>query len=360
MSRSRTTTPPPARRPRYISSTANLAKIDNPDDMTAEEFKTVVDFLIEQKKQGPVPRHLVVVPAGGRSHRQQGSLRHRLLGADGVRGEEPRASMPSMPIPRRAISCGRWRHIWSRTRTAAPSRPKAAYALLDFMLGGWYGAKITAPARLHDQHRCARLRQGPSRRVPRRGGARRSPTSPPTCAGNSRRAAPGRTAGRRRSTSTSRSGRASRPPEPELGQSVGPARSCAGRSCCLPIAFLASPSCSVPLGLTIAVSFWERAGLLVRPAFVFTSYAPSSTGVRLAGARAQLARLVEATALSLLHRLSDRLFPCLQGCGRSATRIVLLLFTVPVPGQLHHPHLRLDLTCSAAPVRSIRCSLPPG
>ena len=31
---------------------ANLANIGNPDDMTAEEFKTVVDFLIDQKKKG--------------------------------------------------------------------------------------------------------------------------------------------------------------------------------------------------------------------------------------------------------------------------------------------------------------------
>ena len=31
---------------------ANLAKIDNPADMTPDEFKTVVDFLIEQKSKG--------------------------------------------------------------------------------------------------------------------------------------------------------------------------------------------------------------------------------------------------------------------------------------------------------------------
>ena len=70
-------------------------------------------------------------------------------------------------------------------------------------------------ARLHDQSASAGLCQGPRRPSSRPRRPRRSPRSPTTSAANSRRAAPGRTAGRPRSSSTNRSGRASRRREPE-------------------------------------------------------------------------------------------------------------------------------------------------
>ena len=66
---------------------SGMAQIGNPDDMTKEEFKTVIDFLIEQKKAGPVPGDLEQLRTGGQSDHQQGSLCDRLLGAHGVRGE---------------------------------------------------------------------------------------------------------------------------------------------------------------------------------------------------------------------------------------------------------------------------------
>ena len=122
---------------------ANLAKIDNPDDMTRRRSQDCGRFPDRPEEEGPVPRHLVVLPAGGRPHRQQGSLCHRLLGADGVRRERARVSMPSMPTRRRATCCGRWRPISPTIRSAVAETTKAAYQLLDFMLGGWYGAKIT-------------------------------------------------------------------------------------------------------------------------------------------------------------------------------------------------------------------------
>ena len=43
-------------------------------------------------------------------------------------------------------------------------RPKETYDLLDFMLGPWYGAKITLRG-LHDQTPGARIRQGTWRRI---------------------------------------------------------------------------------------------------------------------------------------------------------------------------------------------------
>ena len=111
--------------------------------MTADEFKTVVDFLIDQKKKGQFRVIWSSLPAGGRPHRQQGGLRHRLLGADGVRGEE------------QGRRCGLCRSqgglpplgdggLPDQEPEPQPEQTKAAYQLLDFMLGGWYGAKITA------------------------------------------------------------------------------------------------------------------------------------------------------------------------------------------------------------------------
>jgi hypothetical protein len=59
---------------------AKLANIGNPQDRRRLPHRT--------EKGRPVPSHLVVVPAGRRPDCEQGSLRNRLLGADGVRGEE--------------------------------------------------------------------------------------------------------------------------------------------------------------------------------------------------------------------------------------------------------------------------------
>ena len=52
MSRSKTTTRQPVRRRRCISSMQSRPQTTNPGDMTADEVKTVVDFLIDHKKKG--------------------------------------------------------------------------------------------------------------------------------------------------------------------------------------------------------------------------------------------------------------------------------------------------------------------
>ena len=95
----------------YLKKTG-LAKIDNPDDMTKEEFKTVIDFLIDQKKKGQFRVIWNSFEQAVEPDHQQGGLCHRLLGADGVRRQVEGRWMPSMPIPRRDTCCGRWRPIW--------------------------------------------------------------------------------------------------------------------------------------------------------------------------------------------------------------------------------------------------------
>jgi ABC-type spermidine/putrescine transport system permease subunit I len=84
----------------------------------------------------------------------------------------------------------------------------------------------------------------------------------------------------------------------------------------------------VPLGLTVAISFWERAGLQLRPAFTLDSYLAFFDGARLSVLERSLVVSAEATAVGLLiaypiaYFLSTRLRPNLA-------RMLLLLFAVP-------------------------------
>jgi len=95
----------------------------------------------------------------------------------------------------------------------------------------------------------------------------------------------------------------------------------------LPIAFVAI-FLLAPLALTVAMSFWERAGLLVRPAFTFASYIDFFHGVRLVVLERSLLVSVEATALSLIIAYPIAYFLAFKAPPQ-ATRTVLLLFTVP-------------------------------
>ena len=95
----------------------------------------------------------------------------------------------------------------------------------------------------------------------------------------------------------------------------------------LPIAF-AAVFVPVPLALTIVVSFWIRVGLVVRPAFTFTSYAAFFAGARLLVLERSLIASIEATALSLVLAYPIAYFLAFKASPRAA-RTVLLLFTVP-------------------------------
>jgi ABC-type spermidine/putrescine transport system permease subunit I len=84
----------------------------------------------------------------------------------------------------------------------------------------------------------------------------------------------------------------------------------------------------IPLGLTIVVSFWQRVGLRVRPAFTFASYLDFFQGVRLIVLERSLLISLEATLISLLlaypiaYVLAYKTRP-------NVTRTVLLLLTLP-------------------------------
>jgi ABC-type spermidine/putrescine transport system permease subunit I len=98
--------------------------------------------------------------------------------------------------------------------------------------------------------------------------------------------------------------------------------------------FLASPIGFVglfllaPLGITVAIGFWERAGLKLRPAFSLASYVEFFEGVRLQVLARSLLVSVEATAISLLIAYPIAYFLAFKA-RPNATRAVLMLFTVP-------------------------------
>jgi ABC-type spermidine/putrescine transport system permease subunit I len=98
--------------------------------------------------------------------------------------------------------------------------------------------------------------------------------------------------------------------------------------------FLASPIGFVtvfllaPLGLSVAIGFWERAGLKLRPAFSLAAYADFFDGVRLQVLLRSLVVSVEATALGLLIAYPIAYFLAFKA-RPVATRAVLMLFTVP-------------------------------
>ncbi|MBI3708807.1 MAG: ABC transporter permease [Proteobacteria bacterium] len=84
----------------------------------------------------------------------------------------------------------------------------------------------------------------------------------------------------------------------------------------------------VPLGLTVVISFWERVGVRIRPAFTLRSYAAFLSGVRLEILERSLIVAAEVTLIGLVIAYPIAHFLAMRA-GRAATRTVLLLFTVP-------------------------------
>lgn len=95
----------------------------------------------------------------------------------------------------------------------------------------------------------------------------------------------------------------------------------------LPIGFVAA-FLLAPLGLTFALSFWERAGLQVRPALTLASYQSFLEGARLVVLERGLLVAAEATAISLLLAYPIAHFLAFK-VGPKQARTVLALFTVP-------------------------------
>ena len=121
---------------------AKLAKIGNPDDMTADEFKTVVDFLIDQKKKGQfrviwssfqqavdliVNKEVYVIDCW-----EPMVFVAKSKGVDAVYAD-----------PKEGYLLWAMAAYLTKNPNRTAEQTKAAYQLLDFMLGGWYGAKIT-------------------------------------------------------------------------------------------------------------------------------------------------------------------------------------------------------------------------
>jgi ABC-type spermidine/putrescine transport system permease subunit I len=84
----------------------------------------------------------------------------------------------------------------------------------------------------------------------------------------------------------------------------------------------------VPLALTFVVSFWERTGPKIQPAFTFKSYAAFFEGARLVVLERSLVVAAEVTVISLLLAYPIAYFLAMR-VRPAAARAVLLLFTVP-------------------------------
>jgi ABC-type spermidine/putrescine transport system permease subunit I len=95
----------------------------------------------------------------------------------------------------------------------------------------------------------------------------------------------------------------------------------------LPLAFV-GVFLVVPLGLTVVISFWRRAGFRIQPAFSFDSYAEFFSGARLFVLERGLAVALEATIVSLAIAYPIAYFLSRHTSARAA-RTVLLLFTAP-------------------------------
>lgn len=95
----------------------------------------------------------------------------------------------------------------------------------------------------------------------------------------------------------------------------------------LPLAFVVV-FLLLPLAFTFAVSFWQRVGLRMRPAFSLASYATFFHGVRLEVLERSLVIAAEATAISLLLAYPIAYHLAFRASPR-ARQIGLSLFTVP-------------------------------
>jgi ABC-type spermidine/putrescine transport system permease subunit I len=83
-----------------------------------------------------------------------------------------------------------------------------------------------------------------------------------------------------------------------------------------------------PLALAFAISFWQRVGFRVRPAFQLSAYFDFLSGVRLFVLERGLVVAAEVTTLSLLLAYPIAYFLCFR-VRRESARIVLVMFTLP-------------------------------
>jgi putative spermidine/putrescine transport system substrate-binding protein len=121
---------------------SGMATIDKPHDLTESELKTVIDFLIEKKKEG---QFRVIWSSFEQSVNLLVNKEVHVMdcwepmvfvakskGVDAVYAD-----------PKEGYLLWAMAAYIVKNADRAPERQEAAYKLLDFMLGGWYGATIT-------------------------------------------------------------------------------------------------------------------------------------------------------------------------------------------------------------------------
>ena len=120
----------------------NLASITNPDDMTPAEIKTVVDFLIEKKKEG---QFRTLWSSFEQAVNLLVSKEVKVLDCwePMVFVAETKGVKAVYARPKEGYLLWAMAAYVTKNPKRPPEKTKAAYELLDFMLGPWYGAKIT-------------------------------------------------------------------------------------------------------------------------------------------------------------------------------------------------------------------------
>jgi spermidine/putrescine-binding protein len=119
-----------------------LATIANPDDMTPAELKTVIDFLIAKKKEG---QFRTLWSSFEQAVNLMMSKEVHVIDCWEpmvfvTRGKGLNAVYAA---PKEGYLLWAMAAYVVKNPARSPEQTKATYALLDFMLGPWYGAKIT-------------------------------------------------------------------------------------------------------------------------------------------------------------------------------------------------------------------------
>lgn len=122
---------------------SGLAQIEDPADLTPEELKTVIDFLIEQKQAGQFRviwssyEQAVNLLVSGEVHVMDAW--EPMVFAAREQGVNAAYAAPKEGYLLWAMVA-----YLVKNPERSPEQTEAAYELLNFMLGPWYGAKITS------------------------------------------------------------------------------------------------------------------------------------------------------------------------------------------------------------------------
>ncbi len=121
---------------------AKLASIQDPANMTPSEIKTVIDFLVEKKKAG---QFRVIWSSFEQAVNLLTSQEVYVIDCwePMVFAAKKKSVNAVYAAPKEGYLLWAMAAYVVRNPKRSPEQTAAAYALLDFMLGGWYGAKIT-------------------------------------------------------------------------------------------------------------------------------------------------------------------------------------------------------------------------